>query len=356
MKTIFGHGTAATRCAAAAARRGLASLLLCALVLCTACRKELCYTHDQHSESVKVEAAITWECEWERDYGHDWEHEWEADWHCRYDDLLPQAGEGVRVMVYREGGSYAEGNLSATGGRLPLQEGRQSILFYNNDTEYLVFNNLTAVVSASATTRTLTRSSFQAMHGEERTINQPDELYGHYEEDYWAEPTLLPVQLPVRMQPLVYTYLVRYEFAKGLQHVALARGALAGMAGCVYLKDGHTEDDVATILYDCTLQDYGAEAQVKTFGAPNCPGDHYTRADGSSARFSLNLEVRLKNGKMKTFEFDVTSQVLDQPRGGVIVVEGLEVTDEEGAAGSGGGFDTEVTDWGDYVDIPLPLN
>ena len=70
--------------------------------------------------------------------------------------------------------------------------------------------------------------------------------------------------------------------------------------------------------------------------------------------YNLNLEVRLKNGNMKNFDVDVTSQIQQQPRGGVIVVKDLEITDDEGLAG-GSGFDVEVNGWGEYEDIPLPL-
>ena len=43
---------------------------------------------------------------------------------------------------------------------------------------------------------------------------------------------------------------------------------------------------------------------------------------------------------------DITEQVKAQPRGGVIVITGLEVSDEDGESG-GSGFDVEVGDWGD---------
>ena len=51
---------------------------------------------------------------------------------------------------------------------------------------------------------------------------------------------------------------------------------------------------------------------------------------------------------------DVSSQLEQNPRGGVILATGYEVTDEEGNAG-GGGFDVDVDGWGDYEDIPLPI-
>lgn len=92
---------------------------------------------------------------------------------------------------------------------------------------------------------------------------------------------------------------------------------------------------------------------------PAYPGEYYGRGEGDDITeeryYTLNLEVRMTNGKFKTFEFDVTKQVKGQPRGGVIVVEGLKITDEEGG-GVGGGFDVNVDGWGDYIDIPLPIN
>ena len=102
------------------------------------------------------------------------------------------------------------------------------------------------------------------------------------------------------------------------------------------------------------LTDWGVETQMQSFGVPNYPGDHYTRADGSSAHYLLNLEVRLQNGKILSYEFDVTDQVNGQPRGGVISVDGIVVSDEDGTEGSGG-FDVDVDGWGDQIDIPLPI-
>ena len=327
------------------------------LVLLAGCRKDLCYNHDEHAMTVKVHAAVTWEQEWERAYDHQWTDEWDDGWALDYDDLRPEIADGVRVVIYAdEGESLGQTNLEAGGGHISsLPEGTHDLLFYNNDTEYIVFSGFEAAAGATASTRTVTRSGFESLHAEERTVNQPDMLYGHFEDDHEAQRTLEPVELPVEMRPLVYTYLVRYEFSHGLQYVALARGALAGMAESVFLTDGHTGNDAATVMYDCQLTDYGAEAQVRSFGVPNYPGDHYTRADGTPATYHLNLEVRLGNGEYKTFEFDVTDQVIGQPRGGVITVSGIEVTDEEGTAG-GGGFDVDIDDWGERQDIVIPLN
>lgn len=326
--------------------------LLSVSLLC-GCRKELCYNQEEHAYGVKLHAVAEWEQEWERTYDYDWEELWTEEHRYAYDDLRPDIAEGIRAIGYGADEYYSESNLPPEGGRLPIREGKHSVLLYNNDTEYIVFNDLSASSSATATTRTVSRSTLKELHSNERTMNQPDQLYGCYIDECVGEISLEKQEMPVTMRPLTYTYLVRYKFSKGLQYVALARGALAGMAEKVYLNDGHTGGEAATILFDCELTDFGADVCMQSFGVPNYPGDHYTRADGNPAYYTLNLEVRLKNGKILTYDFDVTDQVNAQPRGGVITVSSIEVSDEDGA--NAGGFDVDVDDWGDFIDIPIPL-
>lgn len=335
-----------------------AGLVLAGLAILSAgCRKDLCYDHDEHAFSVKVNLAATWEREWERDHGMDWKNAWEGKgWHnwMPYDNLRPGVPTGIRAVVYEEEGSHDVRNLASTGGRLYMSEGRHSILFYNNDTEYIVFDGQNSSATMTATTRTRTRAGFDELHEEERTVNQPDMLYGAYIAEYEAKPTVEPDELPATMHPLTYTYVLRYEFSHGAQYIALARGALAGMAESVYLQDGHTGSNTATILFDedaCSLTDFGVQAAIRSFGAPDYPGSGYGRA---GKRYSMSLQVILKNGKDKNFTFDVTDQVASQPRGGVIVVPDLVITDEEGESG-GSGFDVNVGDWGDTEDIVLPI-
>ena len=118
-------------------------------------------------------------------------------WGREYDELRPDIAEGIRALVYSAGGGFSENNLSAEGGRLPMKEGVHSLLFYNNDTEYILFNDLTTSASASATTRTRTRSSFKELHAGERTVSPPDMLYGVYVKEHFAERTLESIELPV---------------------------------------------------------------------------------------------------------------------------------------------------------------
>lgn len=331
-------------------------LLLCGSLSLGGCRKDLCYDHDQHGLRTSALIQPDWELEWERDYGRSWSENWPDKHGVEYDELRPEAATGIATFVYHEDGSYTERHLGAEGGELPTTAGEKSILLYNNDTRYIVFGDLDASATASATTRMRSRSTYSQSHGDETTVNAPDVLFGAWIESYTAVPTTEPDPLAVTMRPLVYTYLIRYEFSSGLEHVALARGAISGMARSVYLQSGRTSKETATILFDCELKDYGVEVRLTSFGLPDFASDYYTQSGTrqTASQHGLNLEVMLKNGSMKSFEFDVTDQMDSQPRGGVITVDGLTVSDAE--AGGNAGFDVTVEGWGEYEDIELPLD
>ena len=337
------------------------SLLAGAMAVFASCEhKELCFDHDPHAPKSDVLIRATYEREWEHtcEGGPDWKNyaAWEDEFGMAYDELLPDTPEGLRVQVYNADGSNNVLNIAPGGDTVRMRTGEHSILFYNNDTEYIVFDDMSSYASAKATTRARSRSTYlgnaYAAEADENTVGEPDMLYGNYVDGYTVERTTELAELDVTMHPLVFCYLVRYEFSHGLEYVALARGALAGMAESVRLNSGRTSEESATVLYDCTVEDYGAEAHVHTFGVPDYPNEAYSRA--TERRYALNLEVRLKNGKIKSFDFDVTDQVAAQPQGGVIVVEGIEISDEEGLEG-GSGFDVDIDDWGEYEDIELPL-
>lgn len=333
-------------------KRWTVAMLLLAML--SGCRKDLCYNHEEHSMAVKTHVQAAWEQEWEREFHINWEEVWKEEWPREYDEFRPEVSEGIRAIVYTDE-KYAESNLNSEGGRLAMPEGRHSLLFYNNDTEYIIFDEVTSLATASATTRTRTRANFAELHENERTVTPPDMLYGAYVAEYEAERTWDPVALPIEMRPLVYSYLIRYRFASGQQYVVQARGALAGVADKVYLKDGHTDGVSSTVLFDCKVDELGCTALVQSFGAPDYSyTDGYT-ADQTNKQYTLSLEVMLGNGKTLSYTFDVSGLMRAQPRGGVIQVTDIVVPDEDGQDGSGA-FNPEVDGWKDEIDIPLPIN
>lgn len=331
----------------------LASLVAGMLTL-TSCRQDLCYDHFRRST-----VTLSYEREWERDYGMKHVANWdETAMDGSYDSYRPSEPETVTMMVYPSNGTQPYNIfLGATGGQANLGEGPYDLLFYNNDTEYIVINDIASLPDATATTSTRSRGSLAPLHRGERTVSPPDVIYGAYRESVPDVGVHGSSSLESRLQPLVYTYVICYEINSGSEYVELSRGALAGMAEKVYLRNGATGPEAATVLFDCYMTDDGnVMANVRTFGVPSFPGDHYGR-DGegdSKDNFALNLEVRLSDGSMQSFTFDVTEQLRNQPRGGVIKVGNINIEAPENPSGGGSGFNAIVDDWGEWTDVYLP--
>ena len=325
------------------------------VVLPSCQHKDLCFHHREHAFKYHVNIIADYRQDWEENYGY---NEWELTWpdhYMPYEDIRPKKPTGLRVVNSNSNGESNIHNISADGGVVSLYEGVNDILFYNNDTEYIVFSRSDHGATTRATTRTRTRATFkssQYAHENEETMTPPDMLYANYYEGYFAEKQLEPDDMEITLQPLVFTYKIRYEFEDGLKYVAIARGALSGMAISVLMNTGETSEVSSTLLYDCELKDYGVGALVNSFGVPAFPNMNYPTK--TEAKHALTLELLLKNGKMLTLDYDVTDQVQSQPHGGVIVVSGITIKQEDGSQGSGA-FDVDVKDWGDYEDIYLPL-
>lgn len=336
-----------------------ASLLIPFLTSCD--HKELCWDHWDHAARHQVNFQAEWDRTWE--YTHDgvnWQNEWHNyDFSRNYEDLLHEKGSGIRSQVYTDGHDNDLQNHPADGGIVYMTPGEHQILFYNNDTEYIVFNDISLLVNASATTRTRSRSSYHGntkapqyeTRAEEVTVNPPDPLFAKYIESYTAEKSIEPPTENITLRPLVFRYLIRYHFKSGAEYVMLARGALAGMAGSVFLTDGHTDAEPVTVLFDAETEMWGVEAVVNTFGVPNFPNPDYTRAEF----YGLNLEVRLRNGYILNYDFDITEQIARQPRGGVIEVYDIEIPEDVANEEDKGAFGVAIDDWGEYEDISFDL-
>lgn len=327
--------------------------------------RELCYDHDSHAYKYQVNIVADYEQEWQYPLwpSKDWKENWPDTFNLRYSDLLPVLPSGLRVMIY-DSLRYDRQNIGRNGGLVYLTELEKSFIICNNNTENIVFNDERDKEKASITTRPLMRNTYKGnSFSPMKDINaktQPDVLYVSYVPSYIPVSVINPLDFPILLKPVVYTYYIRYEFEYGIHHVAdLARGALAGMSGSVNLHTQEPGEDLATVMYDAKVRSTYIDAQVTSFGLLQDTVRLRSNLDGDYACF-LNLEVRLVNGATKVFEYndstlsqlDVTEQVLAQPRGGVIVVKGLRVEDSEVV----GFVDVNVEDWGPDKDVILDFN
>lgn len=331
--------------------------LLILLPLMASCRKELCYNHYR-----TLSVGLLYEHEWERDYGMQHLLNWDSGFHgMEYDELRPVKPEWVMLVRFASDGSSTEKYMKVDGGDviIPEDEG-QSMMLYNGDTEYIVLSDLASASNARASATGRSRASLTVIsenHPNARTTNPPDILYSAYVKNPPHVELHETKSMPVKMQPLVYTYVIRYEFEEGLEYVALARGALGGMAESVYLSDGRTSDNTSIILFDCETTSYGCMAKVRSFGVPGFPDEYYgqeARPMSTDKKYTLNLEVMLTNGDIESFDIDISDQMAKQPRGGVITVKGFKVKVPI-SSGHDSGFSVDVSGWGNHQDVDLPV-
>ncbi len=340
-------------------RYNIIAVVLAMMPLLVSCRQELCYDH-----FPTMNINFTWEQEWERDYGFHHLADWDKDYYgCDYDDMRPGIPEWINMISYFEDGRRADGFVSPEGKQLVVEPGEtRSILLYNGDTEYIVFEDVASFndARATATTRSRSYASLSALYkkyADARTTNPPDILYSAYLDKVPGIQNHEVSQIAPKMQPLVYTYLIDYQFETGIDQVAIARGAIGGMAESVYLRTGVTSEKTSIVLFDCDVKASGCQASVRSFGVPGFPDIYYGRTGASPKEYeyTLSLEVMLKNGKVLDFTFDVTDQLKTQPRGGVIKVGGLKIENQT-APPSAGGFIVDVSDWDEYdqiIDLPI---
>lgn len=322
---------------------------MCLLSVMVSCvHKDLCYDHDDHALMARAEVHATYDLVWEYQV---------PDMRPRpedlpYDLLEPDMPSGLRALVYGPDAAGRVTNLPAQGALLYLTPGKCDILFHNNDTEGIIFDDMDHIAMARAYTRNKVRPGY-SKGPESRTVGEPDVLFGASVMGYDAVLSHISADMPVRMTPLVYAYYIRCRFSKGAEHIVLARGALEGMAHGVYLTNGYTTDESCSVLFDARVQSYGADAVVRSFGVPAYPNSHFNRSvSRDEYSYGLTLEVRLRNGKTKTFTIDITDQMNTAPQGGVILIDGLVITDQE-SAGNDAGFNVDVNDWGEFEDIPI---
>lgn len=336
----------------------LTLMLVMLPMILASCRQELCYDH-----YPTIDINFSWEHEWERDYGQHHLNGWDKDYYgCEYDEMRPGIPEWINMVSYYDNGRRTDGFVSPDGRRFIVEPGEsRSILLYNGDTEYIILSDVASLTDAraTATSRSRAGSSLAVMYDtyrNARTTNPPDILYSAFVDNVPGLSNHELKEMAIKMQPLVYTYHITYEFEYGIQHVALARGAIGGMAESVYLRTGVTSEQTSIILFDCDVCSDCCRSLVRSFGVPGFPDVYYGRTETTTPDrpCTLNLELKLRNGKTLEFNYDISDQIKTQPRGGVIKVSGIRVEDEENQSGSG--FDVDVSGWDDNsetIDLPI---
>lgn len=383
-------------------RRPIGHMSLIGLISLIACSPEP-PLHLYDAQEIEMEMPVIdlnldvfWD--YETDLGID--YNWRAEWYYGWDDtdreLFGELGYTMPKVFnlrryYTASTPYAPhtgvvaSTVEGTSYRERYNWGYWDILTWNqistlDGVQSLNFDEQTSLDSVIAyTNQTMHISRYQAPRFT-HSFYAPEPLFSAYEQAidvnrdlrgfiYDPERDVWTRTLHMQLYPITYIYLTQVILHNNNGRIAAIDGSasLSGLARSTNLNTGCSGSDAITVHYDTRMKHniplvaFGTRAEdvpvgteyvdiaggrLMTFGICNLKANNITRADEVKEpyRHYMDLTMQFNNGMDSTFVFDVTKQVRDRFRGGVITVE-LDVDTIPIPSRSGGsGFNAVVLD------------
>lgn len=342
---------------------------------------------------IELELRVMWNYEFDYNFAYDWQSEWEYGWDTEDESLFGKIGytepEYFEVRRYFLGNTPGvshtkvdEYNHIGHSLTTSYEFGYYDFLVWNTiipgagDVQSLIINeeNLDNVTAYTNKTMYTSQSGMYKAPASRSTRYQPEELFSvglnniyisnaPADYDYYDEvKRVYYKKLNGTLQPIVYIYLVQVILHNNNGRITATDGnnVLTGMAEGVSVTTAQTFDTPTNVYFNTRMKKgvvlkgtshKGSKADIiggrlTTFGL--CSTNPYyisTRASvNDKQEHFLEVTAQFNNGKDSTFVFDVTKQVRDRYKGGVITVE-LDVDTVKIPRREGGsGFDAKVED------------
>jgi len=330
---------------------------------------------------IKLDISVLWSYDIAYDWEQDWFYGWNesdkmifGDWNIQepntfnirryYTGENPSAAH-KRVSEHQIVGKSLVAHYSLgyydilTWNEVNTLDGVQSLHFDETSTlDYVTaFTNKTPHATRS---ETATQYSYY----------QPEFLYSAYFEDlhvtdnpedydYVDEETgLFYKEMEMVLEPRTYIYLVQIILHNNRGRISGVDGTanLSGMAQRCNLNTGVTGADEISVNYDVRFKQHcdknGEDVDIVggrlfTFGLCNLNPFRVTRgtlSETTTTSSEIDVEMYFNNGYDSTFVFDVSDQVFNRYKGGVLTVELNVDTIPIPSRSKGSGFDAVVKD------------
>ena len=391
---------------------GWVSWVCCILLLLVACRREP-ELHLFPTEETKwfklpvidLNLEVVWNYETAAGMNYDWKSEWYYGWDDEDRRLFGELGytEPTEFCLRR----YYTSNVPKgphTSVRAHTVTSNPFVAQYNwGFWDLLAWNNIhtidgvqSLIFNEEATLDSVTAYTNQTMHPSRynaprysHSFYEPEQLFAAYEQGieinksldgfkYDYDRMLYVKELTMTLEPVTYIYLTQVILRHNNGRVTAVDGNanLSGMARSAVVNTGKAGCDPVTVYYhvnmkkNCPLVPFGTPAddprrhtaeradiiggRLVTFGmCQQTPCKISQACDVTDKnRHYMDVTMQFSNGTDSTFVFDVTRQVRERWKGGVITVELDMDTIPIPSRRGGSGFDAvvkEVEDGGTFV-------
>ena len=339
---------------------------------------------------VVVEPKINVDIMWQLNWAINWQFNWNVS-ALGPVGYTPPASLRMHVFTHGPEGdpiSHFVHNFVGDETQLEIFVGTHDLLFHNNDSEALLFQQDGDLGHVHSYTRKLAnglKASTQVLTIPQKLAGQtkapsefiepvnltPDNLFSLYNQnqvitdnldDYEYIDGKYVLRIEGELDPSTFIYLFQIRLLNNDDRVIGSAGgaALTGMSQGVDLMTRQTWEPTASYLMDVYMdkpQDM-LGAKVFTFGIPGCnPYDAASVAAAPDGSHYLVLNVSYVNGSNKNISLDVTDKIRELPLGGVIDLE-IDVNDfpPDESAGGDGGFVALIGDWDEQTGSATIIN
>ena len=330
------------------------------------------------------------EAYWDYELSYDWRAEWIYGW--ALEDQIGILGytdpKGFNVrryytyqVPYGPHTSVISNTIKGSTLHCEFNFGFWDILVWNeiepvnDDVQNLNFNESLDLITAYTNPDPFRGARFQAPRYT-RAFYQPEQLFSAYERgleinesldgfEYDPERNIYVKKLNMVLEPITYIYLTQVVLHNNNNKVTGVDGSadLSGVARSTNVNTGVADDDPVTVTYktyfnsSVTVPNTNevvavAGGRLMTFGIPNQNGNRIKKVSEVNDKYKhyLDIDMVFNNGMDSTFVFDVTDQVRNRWKGGVITIE-LDMDTVPVPRRSGGSaFNAIVKDY-EYVEF-----
>lgn len=356
-------------------------LLLPCVLMTVSCRREPpLHLYDEMEVKtdfpvVEVDLDVYWDYELNFGVEYNWREEWYYGWDDKDRQIFGELGYAEPTafnvrryytgeVPYQPHTSVVANTISGKRFRDRYKWGFWDILVWNeihtlDGVQSLIFDETTTLDSVVAyTNQSMHNSRYQAPVYT-RSFYEPEPLFAGYEQAidinrnlegfvYDPEENVYVKKLNMILEPITYIYLTQVIIHHNRGRVTATDGNsnLSGFARTTTLNSGRSGSDAITVYYGTRLKKdvpyvpysimsvnpdagNGAErvdivgGRLMTFGICNQNGNRITRQANVKDihRHYMDVVMQFNNGMDSTFVFDVTDQMRQRYKGGVITVE-----------------------------------